>query len=125
MNPAGIGKYLLNAAVTMVAGRAAAILQDGLTEAKEEVQEKLKGLGVGLALVAVAGSILFISAAVLLSAAVLGLATVWPAWLAALTIGGGFLLVSLILIAIGASKINKNKDLRPEKAIANLRKYVG
>lgn len=125
MNPAGIGKYLLNAVVTMVAGRAAAILQDGLTEAKEEVQEKLKGLGVGLAVVAVAGSILFISAAVLLSAAVMGLATVWPAWLAALTIGGGFLLIALILIAIGASKINKNKDLRPEKAIANLRKYVG
>ena len=125
MNPAGIGKYLLNAVVTMVAGRAAAILQDGLTEAKEEVQEKLKGLGAGLVVVAVAASILFIATAVLLTAAVLGLATVWPAWLAALTIGGGFLLISLILIAIGASKINKNKDLRPEKAIANLRKYVG
>jgi uncharacterized membrane-anchored protein YitT (DUF2179 family) len=119
----GFGKYVVNALVAATAGRVTGILRSELEDAKQEMQAKAKGLGIGAALVAVAMSFLFFATAVLLTAAVLGLAQVWPAWLAALVIGGALLLIAGLFIAIGAAKINKNKDLRPERAIAHLTKF--
>lgn len=123
MNSAGFGKYVVNALMAAAAGRVSGILRAELEDAKQEVQDKAKGIGIGAALVAAATGFLFFASLVLLAAAVIGLAEVWPAWLAALTIGGGLLLIAAILIAIGAAKINKNKNLKPERAIANLNKY--
>ena len=123
MNTANFGKYLVNALVTAAAGRAAGILRTELEDAKVEVQEKAKGLGIGAAIIAAAGAFLFFATGILLAAAVLGLAEVWPAWLAALVIGGVVVLIAGILIAIASSMIKKNKDLKPERAITNLRRY--
>ncbi len=119
----GFTKYLANALVAAVAGRAAGILRTEVEDAKLEMQTKAKGLGIGAALIAVAAAFAFFAGLVLLAAAVAGLATVWPVWLSALVIGGGILLIAGILIAIGAAKINKNKNLKPERAIANLSRY--
>jgi hypothetical protein len=119
----GFGKYVVNALVAATAGRVTGILRSELEDAKKEMQTKAKGLGIGVALIAAATTFLFFATAVLLTAAVLGLAEVWPAWLAALVVGGAILLIAGILIAIGAAKINKNKDLRPERAIAHLTKF--
>ncbi|NYI40186.1 phage holin family protein [Demequina lutea] len=120
---AGFGKYVVNALVAATAGRVTGILRGELEDAKVEMQTKAKGLGIGAALVAVATTFLFFAIAVFLTAAVLGLAQVWPAWLAALVVGGTLLVIAGIFIAIGAAKINKNKDLRPERAIAHLTKF--
>jgi VIT1/CCC1 family predicted Fe2+/Mn2+ transporter len=120
---AGFGKYVVNALVAATAGRVTGILRSELEDAKEEMQTKAKGLGIGAALVAVATTFLFFATGVLLTAAVIGLAQVWPAWLAALVVGGALLIIAGIFIAAGASKINKNKDLRPERAIAHLTKF--
>jgi len=120
---AGFGKYVVNALVGATAGRVTGILRAELEEAKLEVQEKAKGLGIGAALVAVATSFLFFATGVFLAAAVIGLAQVWPAWLAALVVGGALLLIAGIFIAVGVAKINKNKNLKPERAITNLSKF--
>lgn len=125
MKTGGFGKYLLNTAVSMVAGRALGVVREELEEAKEEVQAKAKGIGIGIGVIAGAATLLFFTLGVLLAAAVLGLATVWPAWLAALVIGGALLVIALILLGIGVSTINRNKDLKPERAIRNLRRYFG
>lgn len=121
----GIPKYLINGLLTAAAGRATGILKAELESAKQELAKKAKGLGIGIGFVVAASSFMGVAFAILVTAGVLGLATVWPAWLAALVIGGGVLLVGLILVAIGAGLINKNKDLKPEKAINNLRAYLG
>lgn len=123
MNTARFGKYLVNALVAAVAGQAVGIMRTELDDAKTEVQQKAKGIGIGVALVAGAASFLFFATVALLAAAVIGLAQVWPAWLAALVVGGSLLLIGGLLVAIGASKINKNKDLKPARAIKNLRRY--
>jgi hypothetical protein len=123
MNTARFGKFLVNAVVAAVAGQAVGIMRTELEDAKTEMQEKAKGIGIGVGLVAGAASFLFFALGVFLAAAVLGLAEVWPAWLAALVVGGGLLLIGGILIAIGSSKIKKNKDLKPERAISTLRRY--
>jgi len=123
MKTARFGKYLVNAVVAAVAGQAVGIMRTELEDAKTEMQEKAKGIGIGVGLVAGAASFLFFALSVFLAAAVLGLSEVWPAWLAALVVGGGLLLIGGILIAIGYSKIKKNKDLKPERAIKTLRRY--
>lgn len=123
MNTASFGKYLVNALVAAVAGQAVGIVRTELDDAKTEMQEKAKGIGIGVGVVAAALSFFFFATAVFLAAAVIGLAQVWPAWLAALVVGGGLLLIGGIMVAIGASKIKKNKDLKPERAITNLRRY--
>lgn len=119
----GFGKYLVNALVGATAGRVTGILRAELEDAKLEVQAKAKGLGIGAALVAVATTFLFFATGVFLAAAVIGLAQVWPAWLAALVVGGALLLIAGIFVAIGVAKINKNKNLKPERAITNLSKF--
>ncbi len=125
MNTARFGKYLVNAVVSAVAGQAVGIMRTELEDAKTEMQNKAKGIGVGVGLVVGAASFLFFALGVFLAAAVIGLANVWPAWLAALVVGGGLLLIGGILVAIGVSYIKKNKDLKPERAITNLRRYFG
>lgn len=123
MKSGGFGKYIVNALMAATAGRVTGILRSELEDAKEEMRTKAKGLGIGAALVGVAMTFLFFATGILLAAAVIGLSQVWPAWLAALVIGGAILVIAAILIAIGAATINKNKDLRPERAIAHLSKF--
>ena len=125
MKSGGFGKYVLNTLVTLVAGRAMGVVREELDEAKQEIQEKAKGLAVGVAVLGAAAVLMFFTTGVLLAAAVLGLATGWPAWLSALVIGGGALLIALILLGVGVSAINRNKNLKPERAIRNLRRYFG
>ena len=125
MSRGSFGKYLGNALFAAVAGRAATIVRTEVEDAKQEIQTKAKGLGVGAVLVIVAGAFALLSLALMMVAAVVGLANVWPLWLSALVIGGGFLLIAGILIAVGMSAINKNKNLKPERAIANLNRYFG
>jgi hypothetical protein len=123
MKSTGFGKYVVNALVAAAAGRVTGILRTELEDAKLEMQETAKGIGIGAALVGAATGFLFFATAVIVAAGVIGLAQVWPAWLAALTVGGGLLLIAGILIGVGMAKINKNKNLKPERAINNLGKF--
>lgn len=125
MDTAGIGKSILNALMTAIAGRVLGILRTELEDAKLEVKTKAKGLGVGVALVAVAFGLLGVATVMLIISGTIALAEVWPAWLATLVIGGGLLLIAILLASIGAYKVNKNKNLKPERAIANLQRYFG
>ena len=122
---ASFGKYLGNALVAAVAGRAATIVRTEVEDAKQEIQTKAKGLGVGAVLIGIASAFALLAFVLMMVAAVVGLANVWPLWLAALVIGGGLLLIAAILIGAGMSTINKNKNLKPERAIANLDRYFG
>ena len=55
--------------------------------------------------------ILFWVIATLLTAAVAGLATVWPVWLSALAISGGGLLFILILALIGLALVKRGSPV--------------
>ncbi|WP_159451318.1 phage holin family protein [Demequina sp. NBRC 110054] len=105
-----------------IVARYQTMIQIELDRAKKEVQEKLKQVGIGAALLIAAGAFAFFMSLLLLTAAVAGLSTVWPVWLSALTIAGGVLLIILILVGIGVSKIKKNSDLMPTESVENLKK---
>ncbi len=105
-----------------IIGRYQTMIQLEIDRAKKEVQEKLKQIGIGSALLVAAGAFAFFMSLLLLTAAVAGLSTVWPVWLSALTIAGGVLLIIIILVSIGVSKIKKNSDLTPTESVENLKK---
>lgn len=125
MNPSGFGKYVLNALVTAIAGRAVEIAKAELADAKLEVETKVKGLSVGLGLLAAAVGAVGVGLVMLIISGTIALSKVWEPWLSTLVVGGSLVVIAIILGSIGAYKVNRNKNLKPERAIANLQRYFG
>ncbi|WP_062389805.1 phage holin family protein [Demequina iriomotensis] len=119
------GRYFVNAIVAGLVGRIATVIKTELEKAKQEIAGKLKKIGVGIGLYIGAGVFAFFMVGVFIAAAILGLATVWPAWLAALTVGGAILLIVLILVLVGNALIKKNKDLTPHEQIDTIKSTMG
>jgi len=91
---------------------------------KQELIGKLKHAGIGLGLLVGAALFLFFAVLVLLAAAVLGLATVLPAWASALIIGGAILLIAVILALVGISNLKKGVPPAPTETIKSIKKDV-
>ncbi|WP_430591750.1 phage holin family protein [Humidisolicoccus flavus] len=91
---------------------------------KAEVTGKVKKLGVGGALLAVAGILALFLLGVLLTAAVLGLATVFEPWLAALIVAGGLLLLIAILALSGIGLIKRGVPMTPTDSLESIRRDV-
>lgn len=91
---------------------------------KQELIEKLKYAGIGAGLLAGAAMFLFFAVLVLLAAAVLGLATVLPAWAAALIVGGGIMLIAAILLLAGVGSLKKGVPPTPTTTIESVKRDV-
>jgi len=91
---------------------------------KQELLGKLKLAGVGIGLLVGAATFAFFAVLVLIAAAVLGLATVLPAWASALIIGGGVLLIAVILALIGIANLKKGVPPAPTETIKSIKKDV-
>lgn len=125
MSGKSIPQSIINALIAGIVGRSAAMIKVEVNRAKQEFASKLKGLGVGVGLVAWSLSMLAFGVMLLFVAGLIALTSIWPAWLVALA-GGGFVVVfGLIVLAVGQSKIKKNKDLKPDEAITNIRAMFG
>ena len=91
---------------------------------KQELIGKLKLAGVGIGLLVGAATFAFFAVLVLIAAAVLGLATVLPAWASALIIGGGVLVIAVILALVGISSLKKGVPPAPTETIKSIKKDV-
>ena len=100
------------------------LLRSELERLKQELISKAKHLGVGVGLILVGAFLAFFAFAVLIAAAVLGIATALPAWLAALIVGGALLLLAAILALIGVSSVKKGLPPVPEEAITSIKKDI-
>ncbi len=100
------------------------LLKDELENLKRELTSRLAKLGIGVGLLVAAGLFAFFALAVLIAAAVLGLATVLPAWLAALIVAGVLLLLVAILALVGIGSIKKGAPPVPEDAITSIKKDI-
>jgi len=121
----GIAKNLVDALVSALAGRVLTMLKVEAENAKAEVQAKAQGLAQGLVVLTIGAMFAVFAVGVLLAAAVIGLAKVVPLWAAALIVGGALALLALIFSLAGKAKVNANKNLMPEKAIANIKGMLG
>jgi uncharacterized membrane protein YqjE len=100
-------------------------LNDEIALAKVEIKRKGKQVGVASAFLAVA--LIFVAFLVtgLIVAAIMGLATIMPAWLAALLVCGVFLIIALIAGLVGVGKFKKALPLVPEDTIRGLKYDLG
>jgi protein-S-isoprenylcysteine O-methyltransferase Ste14 len=89
---------------------------------KTEIIGKLKILGIGVGLILGAVLVLLFFIGVLLTAAILGLATVMPGWLAALVVAFVLLIVIAVLAWIGYKEIKKAMPPVPEESIKSLKR---
>jgi uncharacterized membrane protein YqjE len=100
-------------------------LNDEIALAKVEIKKKGIQLGVAAAFFAVA--LVFVAFLVtgLIVAAIMGLATIMPAWLAALLVCALFLVIALIGALVGLRKFKKAMPLVPEDTIRGLKHDLG
>jgi MFS family permease len=91
---------------------------------KDEIATKLKAAGIGLAIFAVAALFGFFALAVLLAAAILGIAVALPAWLAALIGGVVLLIITGILAFLGMKKLQAGTPPTPENTISSVKQDV-
>jgi uncharacterized membrane protein YqjE len=100
-------------------------LNDEIAFAKIELKRKGIQVGVAAAFFAVALVFLLFLVVGLIVAAIMGLATIMPAWLAALLVSAAFLLIALIGGLIGARKFKKAMPLMPEETIRGIKHDIG
>jgi membrane protein len=85
--------------------------------AKAELRQKGKAAGLGAGMFGGAGALTFYAVGALTAAAILGLATTVDGWLAALIVGGAYLVVAGLLALRGRSKVAEASPPVPEQAI--------
>ena len=107
--------------VARVSDQFARILRGEIELIQVKATEKAKQVGVGAAMFAVAGLLGLYALAVLIAAAVLGLAVALPAWLSALIIGVALLLIAGIIALIGKKKLTSGEAPSAEETKANLK----
>jgi len=115
--------FSVTSIATALLGQVGKVVRRELEIAKRELIGKIKGLLAGGILIGIAMSLAMAAAILFVIAGVSALTLIWPLWLSALVGGGSLLLIALIFLAIGASKIKKNKDLRPERAVTALKRF--
>jgi uncharacterized membrane protein YqjE len=109
----------------LVARLAPRQLNDEIALAKVEIKRKGIQLGVAAAFLAVA--LVFVAFLVigLIVAAIMGLATIMPAWLAALLVCALFLIIAVIGALVGLRKFKKAMPLVPEDTLRGLKHDLG
>jgi hypothetical protein len=89
-----------------------------------EVTTKIKHAAVGGGAFGAAAVLGFYAGMLLLACLVLGLATVMPAWIAALLPGVALLLLAVIAALVGRSQLRKGVPPVPEEAVARVREDI-
>ncbi|WP_427174074.1 phage holin family protein [Arthrobacter sp. 92] len=121
----GLRMSALPRTLKLVARLAPRQLNDEIALAKVEIKRKGIQLGVAGAFFAVA--LVFVAFLItgLIVAAIMGLATIMPAWLAALLVCALFLIIALIGALVGLRKFKKAMPLLPEDTIRGLKHDLG
>lgn len=104
--------------------RVTRLVKSELQLAKLELTTKLKAAGVGAGLLAAAAFFALVFFAVLVSAAVMGLAEVLPGWAAALIVAAVFLILAAVLALLGVKKLKKGVPPVPEESIESVKTDV-
>ena len=99
-------------------------VKNEIEQLKAELIAKVKHAGIGVGLFAAAGFMAFFLLAVLIAAAILGLATMMPGWLAALIVAGILLVIVMILVLTGLRQVKQGVPPAPTETIKSVKKDV-
>lgn len=100
------------------------LVRDELRLAQAEIAQKGRHAGIGAGLFGAGGLVALYGVAGLLTAAVLLLAYVMPAWLAAVIVGVLLLAVAGVLALIGRRQVRQATPMVPEDVVRNVKADV-
>ena len=100
------------------------LVKSEFEQLKAELLRKLKHAGIGIGFLAVAAVFAFFAAGVFTAAAILGLAVVFPAWLAALMVLVLLLIIVAVFVLLGLNQLKKGVP-EPTETIKSVRRDVG
>lgn len=116
-------KRSLFALVGSLPGLVVDLVKSELDQLKRELLRKLKHAGIGVGLLLAAAVFAFFAAGVLTTAAILGLAVVFPGWLAALIVAALLLVIVGVFVALGVRELKKG-NLEPTETISSVRRDI-
>jgi Flp pilus assembly protein TadB len=93
--------------VEQLSEQATRLVRAEIALAKAELADKAKRSAIGLGLLVVAAVIVLYAVGVLIWAGIIGLAEAWPLWLSALVIGVALMLVAAVLGLAGARLLQR------------------
>ncbi|MGT2425655.1 phage holin family protein [Amnibacterium kyonggiense] len=118
------GRKSVFALIGELPGLITTLIRDEIEQLKRELVTRLKSAGIGIALFAGAAVFLFFAAFPLLAAAVLGLGEVLPYWLSALIIGALLVIIAVVLVLVGVSRLKKGVPPVPKEAVDSVKDDV-
>jgi uncharacterized membrane protein YqjE len=107
--------------VKLAAEQVSRLVRDELRLAQTELAEKGKRAGIGVGLFGAAGFVALYGVGALLAAAIIGLATVVPAWLAALIVGVALFLAAGLMALVGRGQVKKAVPPTPAETVRNVK----
>lgn len=100
------------------------LIRGEIEQLKAEIIGKIKHAGIGIGLFAAAGFFAFFAFAVLVAAAILGIAEALPAWLAALIVAAALLVITGILAGIAVIQVKRGVPPTPTETIRSVKQDV-
>ena len=100
------------------------LIRDELKLAEYEMTSKARRIGRGAGLFGGSGLVALYGIGCLLAAAIIGLASVLPAWAAALIVGGALLLIAGLAALVGKSQVSKAVPPVPEQTVQSVQADV-
>ncbi|MBX7267970.1 phage holin family protein [Micromonospora sp. Llam7] len=110
--------------VQRAAEQVSRLVRDELTLARAELTQKGKHAGIGLGLLAGGGALAFFGLGALVTATILLLALVVPAWAAALIVAAAVFLIAGVLALIGKRQVSRAVPPVPQATVRSLRADV-
>jgi hypothetical protein len=97
------------------------LVRDEIQLARLELREKGRHAGAGIGLFSAGGMVTVYGVGALLAAAILGLATVFPAWLSALLVGVALLVLAGVMALVGRAQLRRAAPPYPREAVEGMR----
>ena len=107
--------------VKLAAEQISRLVRDELRLAQTELTQKGKRAGIGVGMFGGAGVVAMYGVGALLAAAIIGLATVMPGWLAALIVGVVLFVVAGVLALAGKGQVKQAVPPAPTEAVRNVK----
>jgi VIT1/CCC1 family predicted Fe2+/Mn2+ transporter len=114
----------LGALVTQLSQQTSDLVRSELRLAQAEMTEKGKRAGIGIGMFSAAGLLGFFGLAVLITAAVLGLAEAVPAWLSAVIVAVVLFAVAGGIAMVGKKNVSEATPAKPEQAIEGVKEDI-
>jgi uncharacterized membrane protein YqjE len=111
--------------VKLAAEQISTLVRDELKLAQAELAEKGKRAGIGIGMFGTAGVVALYGLGCLFAAAIIGLATVLPAWLSALIVAVALFVVAGLLALVGRGQVKRIGSPAPTETVQNVKADIG